>query len=80
MSSREIQEQIAFDEIEPDPAWTQAALVACMVGNAWRGKGQRPYRIADFMPHQNQARTTQTAAEQEAILRAFAASHNANLR
>lgn len=53
----------------PDRGDIGAAVVASTVANVWRGKGQRPYSIGDFLPKFGKRRE-QTLAEMQAAFRA----------
>ena len=44
---------MAFAQVEPfgpERADLRAAIIACTMANAWRGKNQRPFRVSEFMP------------------------------
>lgn len=46
-----------LDEARDEKADARAALVACLIANANRKKGRRPYKIADFMPRRRRRKT-----------------------
>lgn len=53
ISSRELTEWIAFDQVEPigdRRGDLQAGVVAATVANVNRAKGARAYLVTDFMP------------------------------
>lgn len=53
MSSRELSEWMAFDQVEPIGGRRgdlQAGVVAATVANVNRAKGQRAYAVTDFVP------------------------------
>jgi hypothetical protein len=53
MSEAEFQDWLTFSAIEPfgeERADLQAAIIACTIANAFRGKKQKPFKPADFMP------------------------------
>jgi hypothetical protein len=53
ISSRELTEWFAFDQVEPIGGRRgdlQAGVVAATVANVNRAKGSREYRITDFVP------------------------------
>jgi len=55
MSSREITEWMAFDQLEPFGAGARDighAIVASTVANVHRGPNEEAYKIKDFMPKQ----------------------------
>ena len=52
IDSREISEWIAFNNIEPfgeQRADLRAAMIACVMANAWRGKNQPAFKLDDFI-------------------------------
>lgn len=50
VDSREISEEIAFDQIEPLPdPWLMCGLICSVMANLWTEKG-RKYKPQDFMP------------------------------
>lgn len=63
MTSRELNEWMAFYEAEPFGMKREddrAAIVAATVANVHRGKGQRAYRLSDFTPkYQKRATSVQ---------------------
>lgn len=53
ISSRELTEWMAFDQVEPIGGRRgdlQAGVVAATVANVNRAKGSREYRVTDFVP------------------------------
>lgn len=51
--------------------WQRAAMVACVVANAHRGK-RRAYKITDFMPSEKKGPSrAQTPDEQLAVLKSI---------
>ncbi len=75
ISSREFAEWIAYDQLEPfgeQRADLRAGITAATVANVNRGKGQRPFAAADFMPKFAEERKIMTAAEIEAVLMGLA--------
>lgn len=57
ISSKELTEWMAFYELEPfgyDAENLGHAITASTIANVNRQKGQKPYTIADFMPHEKQ--------------------------
>jgi hypothetical protein len=53
MSSAELTEWAAFHNLEPfggDADYLGDAITASTVANVNRGKGQKPYKVEDFMP------------------------------
>ena len=53
VSSREYAEWMAFARHEPIGAQRgdlQAAMICMLVANVNRGKGQRPFRVQEFLP------------------------------
>jgi hypothetical protein len=53
ISSSELSEWIEFYDLEPfgcDTGFLGHAITAQTVANANRGKGQRPFKVEDFMP------------------------------
>ncbi len=80
MSLRTWHEWVAYFQIEPfgeERADVRSATIASTVANASRTKrGQRAFKIGDFMPDYGRQTKKQSAAEQEAIFSAFADAHN----
>lgn len=62
----------------PDP-WQQAGVIAAAVYNANRSKNVKPFKPDDFIP-KVQKKPQLTAIEQQAVLKAAVARHNARLR
>jgi hypothetical protein len=53
ISSKELTEWIAFSAVEPfggDADYLGSAIVAQTVANVNRSKGQRPYKVKEFLP------------------------------
>ncbi len=53
ISSRELTEWAAYYQVEPfgeERADLRSAIVATNIANGNRAKGQKPYKIEDFMP------------------------------
>jgi hypothetical protein len=53
LNTVDIAELMAFDRIEPfgeERADLRMAIVACTIANANRGKGQKAFKVDDFMP------------------------------
>jgi len=53
MSSRELSEWMAFEQLEPygaEAAYVGHAITSMTVANASRSKGQKAYTVQDFMP------------------------------
>jgi len=85
ISSREFAEWLAYDRFDPigglrDDA--RAGIIAATIANCNRGKGQRAFTAADFMPeYEGNAMTRkQTPDEIQARFRLFAEAHNARLK
>lgn len=54
MSARTFAEWQAYCSIEPFGAYAdfwRAGMIACMVANVNRAKGQKPFKPEDFMPN-----------------------------
>jgi len=72
LSAAELTEWMAYDRLDPigpERADLGAAIVAATVANVHRGRGQAPFRPADFMPQSGNRETTLATA----IKGAFAA-------
>ena len=70
----------AYLRVEPrgeDRADLRAAIVACTMANAWRGKNQRAFRVEDFMPDFDKTSREQSPEEMQAILGMVAQTANA---
>ena len=74
---------MAFDRLSPigpERADWHAALIAVTLANAWRGKGQRAYRLEEFLPQFGPKRPQRSAAELEMMMRDWARGHNQRVR
>lgn len=82
ISAAEYYEWAAFAQLEPfgeERADLRAAIVACTVANAFRGKNQKAAQPADFMPDFEPKRR-QTQADMAAVMKQFALAHNRFLK
>jgi hypothetical protein len=64
ISSRELSEWMAFDQVEPIGGRRgdlQAGVVAATVANVNRAKGQRAYDVTDFVPEYGRKAETMDA-------------------
>lgn len=81
IDSREFAEWMAFDRLDPignERADLHAGIVASTIANCHRGKSQRAYVPADFMPKYGEAhKPRKTVAEMEAQFKLFVMMHNA---
>lgn len=72
MSLRTLNEWRAYSEVEPfgeERADVRAAIIAATVANASRTKrGQRAFKIGDFMPEYGRKTARQTPEEMKAVL------------
>ena len=59
----------------------QAAIIAQTVANVHRGRGQRSYKIQDFMPKFDRGKAdSQTPDQMLAVMQQYSALHNEALR
>lgn len=76
LDAAELTEWLAFYALEPwgtHPADVRAALVAATIANVNRGKGQRAYKVRDFLPRWDERAPRQQRPEEiEATLMAWA--------
>jgi hypothetical protein len=73
----DIAEWMAFDRIEPfgeERADLRMAIVACTIANANRGKGQKAFKVDDFMP-KFEPRKKQTVTQMGRMLGLIAAAN-----
>lgn len=69
MSSHELSEWMAFYTLEPFDEFRRdwrAAIIACTVANAHRGKKTRPYKVKDFL-YNKPAKRAKSIEEQVAL-------------
>ena len=80
--SDEFSEWIVYNRLEPfgeERADLRSAIVASVFANINRGKGQREFKVEDFMPKFNeQAKPKQSLAQMRQIFGSFASAHNAS--
>jgi hypothetical protein len=72
ISSRQFADWLAYYSLEPfgeERADLRAGIVASVVNNRWRGKGEKALSPIDFMPYTEEH--TQTAEEQMALFQGF---------
>ncbi len=70
ISSRELAEWMAFEQLEPfgrRAEYVGHALVASTIANVNRGKDQKPYEIEDFLPQYAEEQEDQTEEEMIAM-------------
>lgn len=63
---------MAYYKLEPfgeERADLRMGILASVMANAWRGKGQKPFKPRDFMPTFDTHKKPQSIAEQKAILK-----------
>lgn len=79
IDAREFAEWNVVESIEPTDRddWQRAAMIACVIANANRGKNQKAFTVEDFMPRRKKKK--QTPAQMFAVFSEFAAAHNAAL-
>ncbi len=58
MSSCELSEWIAYDQLDriPDPYWSSASI--CWAIASFMGSGKKKYKIDDFIPRETEKKTT----------------------
>ena len=69
ISSRDFAEWMAYSRLEPwgeERADLRAGIVASTIANSNRGKGQKPFKVADFLP------SFEPESEEEAAARLMA--------
>ena len=69
MTSAQLSEWMAFYRLEPwgeERADLRAGIVASTIANSNRGKGQKPFKVADFLP------SFEPESEEEAAARLMA--------
>lgn len=76
VDSQEFAGWLAYWTLEPwgeERADLRAAIVACVIANAFRGKGKRRFKPQDFMPKfgPEEKKGGQSAQEQFAIMKAI---------
>ena len=79
MDSAEFSLWRALHTIRPigeEAADIRSAIVACVIANSNRGKGQKAFKPQDFMPTFDKPKRQQTADEMEAVFKAFVGMHN----
>ena len=79
MTAEELHEWMAYYEIDPfgnDRADLNSAIVASTMANCHRGKTQRPYKPADFMPKFDQVKHEQPIEDMIAVAEAAARAIN----
>lgn len=70
---------MAYDQLSPigpERADWRAALVASTTANMFRGKGQKAYQPADFMPKFAGSEQRRTPEQIEAMMMQWARQHN----
>lgn len=80
IDSREFAEWLAYGSIDPYSDERFDVLIAMMtaqISNMLRGKGQRAFRLEDFMPFREKRK--QSAQEIQSVFMAFAKRHNEQL-
>lgn len=84
VSSAEFAEWIAYYTVEPfgeQRADLRSAIIATVIANVNRGKGQRPFKTDDFMPDFGKPDKRKQSDEQiAATFTAFIEQHNAAQR
>ena len=74
ISSRDLAEWMAFSRLEPwgeERADLRMGIIASTIANANRGKGQKPYKVQDFLPSFEQE--TEEAAQARLMAKAMSA-------
>ena len=74
ISSKELTEWLAFYELEPfgsEADYLGHAVVASVIANVNKAKGQKPFSVEDFMPKRNEGSGVQTEAEMIQIASMF---------
>lgn len=83
LTIREFRRWQAFAAVEPfgeERADLRMAIGACVNANIHRAKNQKAFKPGDFMPRFGVVKKAQSAKEQVALLKAFAAAHNQSTR
>jgi hypothetical protein len=78
VDAREFAEWLAIENVAPsdEADWVRAAMIACVIANANRGRNQRAFRIEDFMPRRRRKKPM-TGRQMLNVFKQFAAAHNA---
>ena len=74
ISSKELTEWLAFYELEPfgsEADYLGHAVVASVIANVNKAKGQKPFSVEDFMPKRSEGSGVQTEAEMIQIASMF---------
>jgi len=81
ISSKELTEWIAFNQISPigdERADLRAAQICTMMGNAWRGKNSRAFKVVDFLPYHIKTIVKQSASSILSFAKAMTESFKAS--
>jgi len=80
LTQEQLFEWMAYGQVEPfgeERADLRSAIIACVFANAHRGKGQKAFKVSDFMPKFDKKKP-QTWQQMKQTFKAFAAAHNAH--